>query len=222
MIRLETLPDLAAINARAVELFLEAYHASEGPFNVALCGGRTPGGAYALLAGAGLDWNRIHIYWGDERYVPPSDEASNEGLARREFLSKVPIPEGNVHPLYIEGGPALAAATYAESIAGVTFHYCFQGLGSDGHTASIFPGDEASLVNPSLVAATHAPVGVSDRLSLTPAGFKNAKLLVFLVSGEDKRVPLHRFLAGDHLPSRVVAEAGENSVILADLAAYGD
>jgi 6-phosphogluconolactonase len=222
VIHFQQYADLEDVSRAAVDLCLKAYAATPGDFNIFLCGGRTPGLAYSLLADVPLDWNRVHIYWGDERYVPPTHPESNEGLAHRQFLDKAPIPSHNLHPMYREGGPEVAALSYEEELEGISLDFCFQGLGSDGHTASIFPGDESSLLTSRRVIHTVSPANYPDRITLTPEAFRAAKVAVFLVSGEDKLIPLQQFLAGSRLPSRVFAEAAQESYVLADASATGE
>lgn len=220
MIEVRVLEDLEAVSTAAVQLCVEEYVRSSGNFSIGLSGGRTPGRAYELLAESPLDWNRVHLYWVDERCVPPDHPDSNQGLVRRALIDRVPIPAANVHPMDGEDGPWIATAAYEALLMGVALDFCFMGMGSDGHTASLFPGDDASLRSEDWVAHTMSPAGVPDRLSLTPAALSRAGLLVYLVCGEDKRIPLQRFIAGEPLPSRVVAEKAR-SIVLADKLAAG-
>ena len=221
MIDFRVLDDLEAVSREAVALCVEEFTRTSGPFSIALSGGKTPGRAYELLAEAPLDWNRVHVYWVDERCVPPGHPDSNQGLARRALIDRVPIPGGNVHPMDGEADPFLAAEAYAHLLNGVTINVCFMGMGSDGHTASLFPGDDASLVSDDRVRHTRSPAGIPDRLTLTPHVLAEAGLKLFLICGEDKRIPLQKFLAGEPLPSRVVADQGR-SIVLADRAAAGE
>ena len=126
--------------------------AAHGRFVVALAGGSTPRATYSLLASsefaAQVDWLRVHVLWGDERCVPPNHRDSNYRLAREALLNRVPIPNANVHRIRGELPPAQAAATYESELettlgADGRFDLILLGLGTDGHTASLFPGTPA-------------------------------------------------------------------------------
>lgn len=153
-------------------------------FTIALSGGSTPRRTYELLRGAPLDWSQVEIFWGDERLVPPSHPESNEGMVRRALLDHVPVPPSNVHPL-TAGVEPLLRTRFGE---GSTFTLALQGLGEDGHTASIFPltveGDGW------IVQASKSPSATSDpadrRLSLSLGVLARARLVVFLVTGGAK------------------------------------
>ncbi len=213
--------DLEAMSHAAVRLCVEKFADATGSVSIALSGGKTPGRAYELLSQSKLDWRRIQIFRVDERYVPPDHPDSNEGLARRALISRIPVPAVNVHPIYLDGGPDEAASVYDELMARVNLDFCFMGLGSDGHTASLFPGDDASLRSAAFAVHTHSPAGIPERISLTPTAFNRAKTLVFLVSGADKIIPLQRLMAGEPLPSKVVADSAEEAIFLVDRAAAG-
>lgn len=171
--------------------------ADNGRFSIALSGGRSPQHLYRTLAMdeyAGLiDWSRVHIFWSDERCVPPTDSDSNYGLAFDAFLSKIRIPEENIHriPAEIES-PSKAASLYEDDLKNFfsnsdsLFDLCLLGLGTDGHTASIFPG--ASLDESKLVVATIAPdqMPVKNRISLTTSAINRSTATLFIVSGSGK------------------------------------
>jgi 6-phosphogluconolactonase len=177
---------------------------ASGRFCIALAGGSTPRAVYERLAGLDLDWSAWHVWWGDERLVPPDHPDSNERMAREALLSRVPIPEAQIHPL---------RAPDVELPA--RFDLVLLGIGPDGHTASLFPGDPA-------LEATDPVVRVErpdhPRLTLTYPVIDAARCVAFMVSGEGKREKVERVLAGDpELPAARVA--AERTVILADEAA---
>ena len=184
-----------------------------GACYLALAGGETPRGCYQRLAGDPymnkLPWDRVHVYWSDERQVALDDPASNFRMAREALLDRVPIPAGQVHPL---AGDWRAALKRVPSAGGFPrFDLVHLGLGEDGHTASLFPGDPALEEQAAWAVAVRAVKPPPLRLSLTFPVLNNARAVLFLVQGEGKRRPLRGVLAGDRsLPaSRVRPRDGE-------------
>jgi len=157
------------------------------PFRIALAGGGTPERVYERLAKLDLDWAAWHVWWSDERQVPPDHEDSNERMARRALLDRVPVPEEQVHPL---------RSTDVELPD--RFDLVLLGVGPDGHCASLFPGDPAlSATEP--VARVPEP-GLPPhhpRLTFTYPVLNGARATAFLVGGEEKREIVERVLAGD-------------------------
>ena len=167
--------------------------------SLALAGGSTPRPLYERLAGSlrdAIPWNQVHLFWGDERYVPHDDPSSNVQMVRETLLADAPIPPGNVHPMPTDrDDPEEAAADYADTLHAAfpgeaTFDLVLLGLGSDGHTASLFPGDPAATAMDSVpwVRAVTAPPrhAVRTRLSLTLPVINRARSVFFLVSGAAK------------------------------------
>ena len=179
------------------------------PFRIALTGGSTPRPVYERLAEQPLDWSSWHVWWSDERLVPPEHPESNERLAREALLSRVPIPEAQIHPL-----------RSLDVDLPDTFDLVLLGLGSDGHTASLYPGHEEELADPGPLVYVPVP-GVPPplpRISFSLAYLNAQPLVALLVGGEDKREVLARVLAGDEtLPATRVRAA--ETVVLADAAA---
>jgi 6-phosphogluconolactonase len=207
--------DLADLVWRAGEAFVtgasEAISAN-GIFHVALSGGSTPLPLYALLAlpewAARVEWSRVHIYWVDERCVPPDHADSNYRLAHESLLARVPILTANIHRIRGEIDPAQAAVEYEKVIAGVRFDLILLGMGDDGHTASLFPGSPAIHEQTRRVMAQYvAPLG-AWRITLTPAAINDAAQVLFMVAGAGKAERLHEVLRGpyrpDSLPAQVV------------------
>lgn len=192
----------------------------QGYFTLVLSGGGTPRATYEMLAGpAGNDvnWRQVHLFWGDERCVPPEDPLSNFRMASDSFLRRISVPTGNVHRIRGEHPyPAAAAREYEEDIRAFfckcdgcyhetpSFDLILLGVGADGHTASLFPGSDALLERDRLVRHVIAPdyTPVRDRITLTPPLLTRAKRILFLVGGEDKRVIVSRAL--DEPPSPVI------------------
>jgi 6-phosphogluconolactonase len=173
---------------------------------VALSGGSTPAPAYRALAAMPLDWPKVTLALVDERFVPPDDEASNEGLVRREL--KTALDAGaRVGPMYapptVEQAADLAEAIYAP----LRIDIALMGMGGDGHTASWFPGaaklgEALDLDNPrTVIALTAAQAdGSPERLTLTRSAFKRIGSVVLLITGADKRARLEAALGGDYAP----------------------
>ena len=156
-LEIKIVPDSATLAQFAAQEFhrlAEAAVQERGHFSVALSGGNTPRAVYSLLASEHkeLPWDRIHIFFGDERHVPPDHPDSNFRMAREALLNKVPIPEKNIHRVHAELDAEAAAAEYEQQLVNFfhlrnhewpRFDLIFLGIGEDGHTASLFPGSKA-------------------------------------------------------------------------------
>lgn len=196
---LETFADLEAASARAASLTARAARMgvrARGRFAIALSGGSTPGRFFELLAAEDLPWDVGHVFWVDERLAPGDPSASNYLQARERLLDRAGVPEANVHPM--RGDPAnavQAAQAYEETLRAFfgpgsppAFDAVHLGMGGDGHTASLFPGqpeldEQTRWVLP--VRYEHAVPPV-PRLTLTLPVLNAARLVLFLVSGADK------------------------------------
>lgn len=208
----------------------------EGRSIVALSGGNTPKPLYELLAQeplrSRLPWDRVHWILGDERFVPPSDPASNFGMARATFLDHVPVPPENVHPVETEGVTLdEAAQAYEAMLKGLygaetldparpLLTLTLLGLGEDGHTASLLPGEPVLQVRDRWVAPV--PKGrAEERVTLTYPALDSSGVVAFLVSGEGKRDILDKILSGDaDFPASHIRPAGK-VIWFADRAAAG-
>ncbi|MCE9634243.1 MAG: 6-phosphogluconolactonase [Planctomycetes bacterium] len=178
--------------------------------HLVLAGGRTPLRAYEILAAesAGAAWSRVHLWWGDERCVPPGHADSNFRAAEERLIRRVAIPAANVHRMCGEVAPAVAAAAYDRETEGRSFDLVLLGMGADGHTLSLFPGDPACDETARRVVASRAPVAPHDRVTMTFPALAGARRIVFAVAGPDKGPALRRILAGDRsLPAARVARA---------------
>jgi len=200
--------DVAA--ARIVELAAKAV-VSRDRFLLVLAGGETPKPLYQKLAReplrTALPWRKTHLFWGDERAVPPDDAQSNYRMAAEQLLHALSLPEANVHRIPGELSAAAAAREYSQELRAMAdggqawprFDLVLLGLGSDGHTASLFPGS----MHPSRSAqATLAVTGsyeqrATSRVTLTPPVFNSARNIFFLVSGEGKADVLANVLEGN-------------------------
>jgi 6-phosphogluconolactonase len=232
MQRMEVAADAAALAEQAAAWLLDHVMAREGAVSIGLSGGSTPRRLYERLASPEwrdrVPWARIHLFWGDERFVPPDHPDSNQGMVRQAMLVRVPIPPGNIHPIPTDGTPDSAAARYeaelrrfAETRPGQPlFDIQLLGLGPDGHTASLFPGEPALRERAAWVLAV---IGAKPepRITLTYTALNSSRAAAFLVAGEEKRAILARLRAGDHaLPAAGLGPAGPVT-ILADRAAAG-
>jgi 6-phosphogluconolactonase len=174
-----------------------------GRFCLNLSGGTTPRRLYSLLGGEfknKVPWSRTHLFWGDERYVPRDDPRSNFRMAVETLISRIPIPDGNVHSVPVERSPVEAAAEAyeshlrdffekKESAVGPVFDVTLLGMGEDGHTASLFPGSSALDEMQRWVVAVTAPPGIEppQRITMTLPILNRSNFIFFLVSGERKR-----------------------------------
>ena len=193
--------------AQHVAANIETVLTGQDRYALALAGGSTPEGTHEMLASGfpRLPWKRVDVYWGDERFVPPSSPMSNERMARRTLLSDINIPSANVHPIPTDAGSPDAAAEQYETLLKEafgdrdhTFDLVLLGLGGDGHTASLFPEDDPSLSDDTWVRAVTAPPrhDVRDRITCTLSILNAAREAVFLVSGESKRDAVRRIFSG--------------------------
>lgn len=196
-------PELPAAAAAALAEALVAAIRKRGACRFALAGGSTPQPVYAALAAPPLsqqvDWKKVHVFFGDERCVPPDDPASNYRMAHAALLDQVKIPAAQVHRIEGERPAAEAARAYAQTLGKEPLDIALLGLGDDGHTASIFPATRESSAR---VMATSSPVPPLLRVSLTTAALSEARQVFFLVSGAKKAARVAEVFAqlGDDAP----------------------
>ena len=209
--RLEIVDDVAQAFAQLI--------VSEAPTSIALSGGDTARRCYELLATADVDWQAVDIFLGDERWVPVHDPESNEGMARFAFLDQV-MPRA-IHSMRGAGEtPEAAAVAYDQLVrTSPPIDLVHLGLGPDGHTASLFPGSPALEETTRLVIATGDDLHPHRRLTFTFPGIARSRLVVFTVSGEDKREAFARVRRDKDVPAaRVLAD---RVIWLADSSASG-
>ena len=197
--------------------------ADKGRFTIALSGGKTPELLYSLLADEYADkmeWNSIHLFWSDERYVPQDHPDSNFRMAHKAWISKVPIPLQNVHRIQTEEeSPEKAAESYerilveffraSEKVSASTFDVILLGLGVDGHTASLFPGSAVLSEKNRWVVAVDAPPSVfpKKRVTLTLPLINSSRDVIFLAMGEEKKSVIHAILEGPEKTKKIYPAA---------------
>lgn len=226
---IEVLADKSSLVERSQEIILSRLQTaieSRDRFTIALSGGSTPKPLYEALATQSLPWEKIHIFWGDERYVPATHPDSNQLMARQAWLDKVFIPESNIHPMNTTAANPVEDAQLHEA----ELHQFFQtqpgeipvfdlillGMGDDGHTASLFPHTEALTVRDRLIT-----VGNKDgqpRLTFTVPLINHARCVMFVVAGASKRPALKEIFATQademNYPSRLIQPQGEHLWLL--------
>lgn len=209
--------ELARAAAGHIAAMAEEATAAQGWFAIALSGGSTPRATYALLAtdeyASRVDWRSIHIFWGDERCVPPDHPESDYRMAREALLDHVPIPSENVHRIDAELDPTQAADDYEQTLraffAGqdtARFDLVLLGMGEDGHTASLFPGGQALDEHTRWVVANYVDSLSTWRITLTPPVLNAAANVTFLVAGQNKADTLRRVINGPHQPNTLPAQ----------------
>ena len=238
---------LADAAAQRLTVLIEQAIAARGRAMVSLTGGTTPRDAYEALADRArpwrdrIDWSRVHLFWGDERHVPPDHRDSNFGMANEALIRHVTIPAGQVHRMRGElADPVAAAAAYAQQLPDV-FDVMLLGLGEDCHIASIFPGSEllasgrgarssgAPLTDDTVpaktdgtVAAVRSPAG-QWRITLTPPAILNSRDIVMLVAGEAKSAAVAGAIDGaldvENCPAQLLREADDRLEWMLDTAA---
>src|SRR5665213_84260 len=210
---LQVFPSLSALSSAAAQSITKLSQKAikeRGRFTLARPGGETPKTLYETLAhdyAEKIDWRHVHIFWGDERYVPQDDPASNYRMAKESLLNQIDIPSGNIHPIPTSfANPEEAADSFASELTSFfgqpipEFDLILLGLGGHGHTASLFPGMTEAEMNNGLVIVTHSPASPPIRISLTLRVINNARNVFFLVSGEEKKEILKAVLSEEGNP----------------------
>ncbi len=217
--------DPDSVAEKAAEFFVSSglkAIGERGRFNVVLSGGSTPKLMFAKLAAIlsdnSLPLDKIHFFFGDERMVPVTSEDSNFRTANELLLSPLSIPEQNIFRFRTELEPDSAAADYSRRVRGhfgiesgfPSFDLVFLGLGTDGHTASLFPGTDVLDEQKKIAASVFVPKFDAHRLTLTLPVLNSAAAVAFLVTGEDKRDVFRRVREGDEqLPASLISSAGK-------------
>jgi 6-phosphogluconolactonase len=215
--------DAAAVFGEAARRFVDAARqtmAARGRFFAALSGGSTPKGLYELLAtpewSRQVDWGKVLVFWGDERFVPPVSAQSNFGMANAALLSKVDILPSNIFRVPTEAGSAEeAAAVYEQTLrralaaapaATPALDLVLLGLGTNGHTASLFPHTQVLRETGRLVAAVYVEEVKAFRITMTARLLNRARGLMFLATGGEKASVLNEVLFGEFDPERLPAQ----------------
>ncbi len=235
--KVEVRPDKETLSECLADWIVERVQASNGPFALNLSGGSTPKRLYEVLGSdivcTKVDWSRVHVFFGDERFVPHDHADSNYRMVREALIRHVPIPAENVHA--VETGlasPEAAAAAYERTLKTFlgketldiwrpVFAVTLLGLGDDGHTASLFPGTAALHERDRWVTAV---IGTKPepRITMTFPVLDSSRAVVFLAAGEGKRAMLRKLLDRDpSIPASSVAPQGE-FLVFCDEAALGD
>ncbi len=212
-------PDVHSLFAGTAEMLSEEAKLAverHGKFSFVLSGGSTPKGLYELLATptwrGRIPWRDTHLFWGDERWVPSTDLANNYRMTFDAMISKVPIPESNVHRIHTDSGaPEEAARSYEQELKDFfngdpIFDFVLLGLGSNGHTASLFPHRPVLHDQTHWVAADHVDEVGMDRITLTTRALNAARTVAFLVSGADKAEVVLEVVNGPRDPERLPAQ----------------
>jgi 6-phosphogluconolactonase len=216
-------PELVDAAAAEIARTITAAIGARGRCACVLAGGHTPRDVYVRLgstAHSTIDWEHVDLFWGDERTVPPDHADSNFGMARAALLDHVTIPDANVHRIRGEIDPRASASEYSQAIddtLGSTrpnFDLILLGIGTDGHTASLFPGTAAISETKDSVTAVYVPALDTWRVTLTLPAINAARRVLFLVTGQSKADILRRILSPEapvkHLPASLVRPiAGE-------------
>lgn len=196
-----------AVAQRLAELIAQAI-AARGVCRIALAGGSTPRRCYEQLSTMSVEWACVQVYFGDERCLPAGNEERNDEMVRRSLLQRIAIPPTNVHVIKAEQGAVLAAADYAVRLqAARPLDIVLLGMGEDGHTASLFPGNPALTATAAAVPVFDAPKPPPERVSLSLATLNTARHKLFLVTGRGKREALARIAAGEVLPAAQITDA---------------
>lgn len=191
--------------------------AERGMATLALSGGSTPARLFPRLAEANVDWTKVHIFFADERMVPPSHEASNFRMAQSLFFALAPVPAANIHRIAGEDDPEDAAAAYERELVKVfgldeeedeipVFDVIHLGMGDDAHIASLFPEEPAIDDLDGLGAALYVEKLGAWRVTLLPAVLQAARCTVFLVAGAGKAAPLDKVLVEPYQPRQFPAQ----------------
>jgi 6-phosphogluconolactonase len=226
----DSLEDVARAGAEGFVNHARKAINDHGRFAVALSGGKTPKRMYELLAESFTDkinWNNVHLFFGDERPVPPEHPENNYRLAHDALISRVPVPVRNVHPIHGEGDPIENAKFYEDELRSFfaghdwpRFDLVLLGLGTDGHTASLFPRTHALQEKRSWVAANWVEKLRSSRITLTAPAINSAANIVFLVTGTEKAAALAAVLNGPQdpevLPAQLIKPANGSLTWLVD------
>lgn len=196
----------AAVAQRIAELASQAI-AVRGVFRIALAGGETPRRCYEQLRLLKIDWAHVQLYFGDERCLPCGDIQRNDSMVHDALLAHIDIPQGNIHSIPAELGAQQAAASYVTELRDhMPFDLVLLGMGEDGHTASLFPGNPATESVASVVSVYNAPKPPAERVSLGLNTLTDARQKIFIVAGSGKRTALEQILLGNPLPAaRIVA-----------------
>lgn len=220
------------LSREAAEIFLQAAIEAvktNGRFTVALTGGTSPAPLYKLLAESPyneqMPWADTYVFWGDERWVPLTDKASNAKMTFETLLDHVPVPKDHIFPMWSDEEPEAFATKYEELLSkhfdgSPRFDLILLGMGDDGHTASLFPHTNVLMEEEKLVVAYYLVPQSMYRITLTAPCINAAKKIIFLVFGEKKAHALHEVLQGSFhpgtYPAQLIRPANGEAIWLVD------
>lgn len=219
--------EIARVATRRIESAVRRGIERTGRFSLVLAGGSSPAPVYERISSrARIDWERVHVFWSDERCVPPDHAASNYRMAAATLFAKGAPPHDHIHRIPAERGSVEAAASYDAELATFfgarqpasltlpTFDLVLLGMGGDGHTASLFPGG-LGLISPSWTAPARAPVGMepAERVTLTLAAIATAVEICFIVTGATKRDMVARVLSQERIDVPAAQIRAQRSVL---------
>jgi 6-phosphogluconolactonase len=215
--RCETVEEVAERAADVLATAIDAARTVRGAAHVALSGGSTVGQVYRLVGPKLPEWRDVHLWYGDERVVPLDDPESTHRLA----TSTLDAPDAVWHPLAVDLGPEGAATAYADELDGTVLDVALNGMGPDGHTASLFPGHPMLRAEGIAVAVRDSPKPPPERVTLTLDKLNEARRILLVVTGEDKAPMLARVLAGadPEVPASLLAR--DRLEVIVDAAAFG-
>jgi 6-phosphogluconolactonase len=204
----DNIEELSATVAQRIIQIAEQALIERGIFHLALAGGETPRRCYELLRDAPIDWKWVQVYFGDERCALSGDAQRNDTMAYATLLGHVGIPLANVHAIPTERGARIAALEYTALLEDVLpLDLVLLGMGEDGHTASLFPGNPATEQAEIAVPVFNAPRPPAERVSLGMSTLNSARNKLFLVAGAAKRAALDKIMQGESLPAARVVGA---------------
>lgn len=218
--------------AAYIEQVLREVISSSGKAMFAISGGNTPAPMFRNLAASGLDWSKIHVFWVDERCVPPNDNQSNFKSANENLLQPAKVPGANIHRIAGELPPDEAAAKYIDDVKNAfalkqndlpVFDLIHRGMGPDAHTASLFPGEPLISDNTHIAAHVWVEKLSMHRVTLLPGVLTKAKQTVLQVVGADKTEPLYEVLYGPddihRFPCQIATRHSDTALWFIDRAA---
>ena len=209
---------------RILEAAAGAIH-DRGRFVLVAAGGSTPREVYRMLRGADADWPNWHVYFGDERCLRAGDPERNSTMAAEAWLDHVAIPPAQIHAIPAELGAEAAASAYARALQGLgDFDLVLLGLGEDGHTASLFPGDDPgdAADAPDALPVFDAPKPPPERVSLSANRLNRTRAAMFLVTGEGKRDAVSRWHLGADIPAGSIRPRDGVQVLIESMLLPGD
>jgi 6-phosphogluconolactonase len=215
--RCETVEEAEAAACEVLATAIASARTVRGHAHVALSGGSIVGPVYRMLSAELSDWRDVHLWYGDERVVPLDDPESTHRLA----TGTLDAPGATWHPLAVDLGCEAAAAAYAEELDGTVIDIALNGMGPDGHTASLFPGHPMLHAEGVAVCVRNSPKPPPERVSLTLGKLNEARAILLLVTGAEKAPMLARVLAGPdpEVPASLLAR--DRLEVIADAAALG-